>query len=125
MKILSLNINNFGGYKTPNRNNADKILQYILKNLPDVVILQEFRKSDAGNFFLAELDKKGWVVEYPKHPNQKDTCEKDNRVQSHVIALISKELKNYEIINPIILHFAYNYSHYICSNTTRIILAMN
>ena len=23
------------------------------------------------------------------------------------------------------LHFAYNYSHYICSNTTRIILAMN
>ncbi|PYG86784.1 exonuclease III [Ruminiclostridium sufflavum DSM 19573] len=102
MKILSLNINNFGVYEAPNRYKAEGILHYISDKSLDIVILQEFRKSDVGNLFLEELDKRGWVVKYPKHPFKKDTCEKDYKVQSHVIALISKELKDYEIVNPII-----------------------
>jgi len=104
MKFLSLNIDNFGNYSNPTRENANRIREYILEMIPgpDVVILQEFKKSCVGDEFLTKLEKDGYVVKYPKHPNGKSTCENDVKAQSIVVALISKELKNCEIINPIL-----------------------
>ncbi|MEL6723204.1 MAG: endonuclease/exonuclease/phosphatase family protein [Pseudomonadota bacterium] len=50
MRILSLNVRSGGGTRT------EKIIEYLDKKLPDVIVLSEFRKNAAGDKIRAWLD---------------------------------------------------------------------